>query len=128
MDNYLPGLVLNYMRLFLCVCVCVCIIRIPWNLPLLQFELLIYALGNLSVLLLTSGFCISVSTRAKKYFLVLTCGPPSLSSALPKAKGEDAESCSDDSDSDEENQSVSWPGGHALHICDILFLWKNKDL
>ncbi|XXG47845.1 hypothetical protein AAC387_Pa02g2417 [Persea americana] len=47
------------------------------------------------------------STRAKKYFLVLTCGPPSLSSALPKAKTEDGESCSDDSDSDEENKTVS---------------------
>lgn len=46
------------------------------------------------------------STRAKKYFLVLTCGPPSLSTALPKAKDEVGESCSDDSGSDEENQTV----------------------
>lgn len=39
---------------------------------------------------------------------MLTCGPPSLSSATPKGKGEDGEGCSDeDSSGDEENQSVS---------------------
>ena len=40
---------------------------------------------------------------------MLTCGPASLSSATPQAKGEDGESCSDDEDisGDEENQSVS---------------------
>lgn len=39
---------------------------------------------------------------------MLTCGPPSLSTTTPKAKGEDGESCSDDDNSeDEENQTVS---------------------
>ncbi|XP_068640299.1 18S rRNA (guanine-N(7))-methyltransferase RID2 isoform X1 [Aristolochia californica] len=51
------------------------------------------------------------STRAKKTFLVLTCGPPSISTALPKAKVEDGESCSDES-SDEENQTVSVSDRH----------------
>nr|GME04159.1 probable 18S rRNA (guanine-N(7))-methyltransferase [Ipomoea batatas]GME11229.1 probable 18S rRNA (guanine-N(7))-methyltransferase [Ipomoea batatas] len=48
------------------------------------------------------------STKKKKEYLVLTCGPPSLSSATPKAKGEDGEcySSDDDSSEDEENQTV----------------------
>ncbi|CAA0825490.1 S-adenosyl-L-methionine-dependent methyltransferases superfamily protein [Striga hermonthica] len=49
------------------------------------------------------------STKQRKEYLVLTCGPPSLSSAAPKGKGEeDGESCSDDdiSSGDEENESV----------------------
>ncbi|KAJ9689259.1 hypothetical protein PVL29_014770 [Vitis rotundifolia] len=48
------------------------------------------------------------STKSRKEYFVLTCGPPSLSTAVPKAKGEDGESCSDDESSgDEENQTVS---------------------
>ncbi|XP_077238551.1 S-adenosyl-L-methionine-dependent methyltransferases superfamily protein [Tasmannia lanceolata] len=47
------------------------------------------------------------STRAKKSFLVLTCAPPSISTALPTAKGEDGEGSSDEGSSDEENQTVS---------------------
>lgn len=40
---------------------------------------------------------------------MLTCGPPSLSSATPKGKGEDEESCSEDESSgDEEDQTVSF--------------------
>ncbi|KAL4192513.1 hypothetical protein AMTRI_Chr06g194650 [Amborella trichopoda] len=46
------------------------------------------------------------STRAKKYFLCLICGPPNLSTTLPRAKGEDGGSCSEESDSDGENQTV----------------------
>ncbi|CAA2995797.1 probable 18S rRNA (guanine-N(7))-methyltransferase [Olea europaea subsp. europaea] len=47
------------------------------------------------------------STKSRKEYLVLTCGPPSLSSAAPRGKGEDGESCSDeDSSGDEDNQSV----------------------
>nr|GMD21401.1 probable 18S rRNA (guanine-N(7))-methyltransferase [Ipomoea batatas] len=48
------------------------------------------------------------STKKKKEYLVLTCGPPSLSSATPKAKGEDGEcySSDDDCSEDEENQTV----------------------
>ncbi|KAI3464209.1 hypothetical protein Pfo_020872 [Paulownia fortunei] len=53
------------------------------------------------------------STKQRKEYLVLTCGPPSLSSATPKGKGEDGESCSDvDSSSDEENQTVSVSDRH----------------
>ncbi|XP_057537016.1 18S rRNA (guanine-N(7))-methyltransferase RID2-like isoform X1 [Amaranthus tricolor] len=48
------------------------------------------------------------STKSRKEYLVLTCGPPSLSAAVPKAKGEDGEFCSDDESSgDEENKTVS---------------------
>ncbi|KAL2478871.1 S-adenosyl-L-methionine-dependent methyltransferase superfamily protein [Forsythia ovata] len=47
------------------------------------------------------------STKRRKEYLVLTCGPPSLSSAAPRGKGEEGESCSDeDSSGDEDNQSV----------------------
>ncbi|XP_009631447.1 18S rRNA (guanine-N(7))-methyltransferase RID2 [Nicotiana tabacum] len=47
------------------------------------------------------------STKRRKEYLVLTCGPPSLSSITPNGKGEDGESCSDeDSSGDEENQTV----------------------
>lgn len=47
------------------------------------------------------------SSKARKAYLVLTCGPPSLSTALPKGKGENGESCSDSDESDdEESQTV----------------------
>ncbi|KAJ7954641.1 Methyltransferase [Quillaja saponaria] len=47
------------------------------------------------------------STKSRKEYLVLTCGPPSISTSVPKGKGEDGESCSDDDSSeDEENQTV----------------------
>ncbi|XAR66730.1 hypothetical protein NMG60_11013050 [Bertholletia excelsa] len=47
------------------------------------------------------------STKRRKEYLVLTCGPPSLATATPKAKGEDDMSCSEDEDSDnEEDQTV----------------------
>jgi len=36
---------------------------------------------------------------------VLTCGVPSISTAVPRGKGEDGESCSED-ESSEENQTV----------------------
>lgn len=52
-------------------------------------------------------FCCHSSKRRKEY-LVLTCGPPSLSTTTPEGKGEDGESCSDeDSSEDDENQTVS---------------------
>lgn len=61
------------------------------------------------------------STKRRKEYLVLTCGPPSLSSATPKGKGEDEESCSDDGSSDdEENQTVSIP-------LDALFCIKEGN-
>ncbi|KAK9287007.1 hypothetical protein L1049_015415 [Liquidambar formosana] len=47
------------------------------------------------------------STKRRKEYLVLTCGPPSVNTAVPKGKGEDGESCSDDESSeDEENRMV----------------------
>ncbi|KAJ9548374.1 hypothetical protein OSB04_020917 [Centaurea solstitialis] len=47
------------------------------------------------------------SSKKRKEYLVLTCGPPSMSTATPSAKGEDAGSCSDDESSgDEENQTA----------------------
>lgn len=45
------------------------------------------------------------SAKSRKEYLVLTCGPPSLSTAVPKGEGEDGESCSEDENS-EENQMV----------------------
>lgn len=53
------------------------------------------------------------STKKRKEYLVLTCGPPSLSTAVPSAKGEDGESFSEDESSgDEENQTVSISDRH----------------
>lgn len=57
------------------------------------------------------------STKSRKEYLVLTCGPPSLSSATPKAKGEDGVSCSDDESSgDEENKTVSLEFLCSFHV------------
>lgn len=53
------------------------------------------------------------SSKRRKEYLVLTCGPPSLSSATPKGKGDDKESYSSDDDGseeDEENQTVRVSG------------------
>ncbi|GJM87266.1 hypothetical protein PR202_ga03204 [Eleusine coracana subsp. coracana] len=44
------------------------------------------------------------SSKAKKSYLVLTCGAPSLHTSLPKGKGEDGEICSDDDDGDSSGQ------------------------
>ncbi|XP_052201058.1 18S rRNA (guanine-N(7))-methyltransferase RID2 [Diospyros lotus] len=54
------------------------------------------------------------STKKRKEYLVLTCGPPSLSTATPKSIGKDEESCSDDDESsgDEENQTVGISDRH----------------
>ncbi|KAJ0985181.1 hypothetical protein J5N97_003537 [Dioscorea zingiberensis] len=47
------------------------------------------------------------SSKAKKAYIVLTCGPPSAQAWLPKGKGEDGEMCTDsDEDSDDENETV----------------------
>ncbi|GAB4839527.1 hypothetical protein Ancab_029053 [Ancistrocladus abbreviatus] len=46
------------------------------------------------------------STKMRKEYLVLTCGPPSLSAAVPRGKGEDGESCSDDESSGDEDTQV----------------------
>lgn len=48
------------------------------------------------------------SSKARKAYLVLTCGSTSFISSLPKAKGVDGETCSDGDDSeDEKNHTVS---------------------
>ncbi|GLT28609.1 hypothetical protein SLA2020_035290 [Shorea laevis] len=53
------------------------------------------------------------STKKRKEYIVLTCGPPSISTAVPKGKVEEGESCSDDESSgDEENQTVSISDRH----------------
>lgn len=48
------------------------------------------------------------STRAKKYFLCLICGPPSVNTTLPKARGEQGGSETDESSDDEENSTVDF--------------------
>lgn len=61
-----------------------------------------------SYILLTRGSLFCNSSKSRKEYFVLTCGPASLSTTVPKAKGEDGDSCSDDGSSgDEENQTVS---------------------
>jgi len=53
--------------------------------------------------------CVSYnSSKAKKSYLVLTCGPPSINTSLPKGKGENGEMCSDDDDksSDEDGDKT----------------------
>ncbi|XP_048134363.1 18S rRNA (guanine-N(7))-methyltransferase RID2 isoform X3 [Rhodamnia argentea] len=52
------------------------------------------------------------SSKSRKEYLVLTCGPPSVSTAVPKGKGEDGESSSEDSSGDEDNQTVSISDRH----------------
>ncbi|XP_051133476.1 18S rRNA (guanine-N(7))-methyltransferase RID2 [Andrographis paniculata] len=53
------------------------------------------------------------STKSRKEYLVLTCGPPSLTTATPQGKGEDGESCSDDNSSgDEEDRTISVADRH----------------
>ncbi|KAF8035174.1 hypothetical protein BT93_C1264 [Corymbia citriodora subsp. variegata] len=53
------------------------------------------------------------SSKSRKEYLVLTCGPPSVSTAVPTGKGEDGESSSDNSSSgDEDNRTVSISDRH----------------
>ncbi|KAL5726571.1 18S rRNA (guanine(1575)-N(7))-methyltransferase [Ranunculus cassubicifolius] len=53
------------------------------------------------------------SSKSRKEYLVLTCGPPSVSTVVPTGKGEDGESCSDDDSSgDEDEQTVSISDRH----------------
>ncbi|KAF3682185.1 Pentatricopeptide repeat-containing protein, chloroplastic [Capsicum annuum] len=60
------------------------------------------------------------SSQRRKEYLVLTCGPPSLSTTTPAGKREDGESCSDeDSSEDEENQTADAPQ-EALQVLDIV--------
>ncbi|CAB4262152.1 unnamed protein product [Prunus armeniaca] len=52
------------------------------------------------------------SSKKRKEYLVLTCGPPSISTSTPNGKGEDGESSSDDDSEDEDNQTVSISDRH----------------
>ncbi|KAK1287709.1 hypothetical protein QJS10_CPB19g00729 [Acorus calamus] len=53
------------------------------------------------------------SSKARKAYLVLTCGPPSINTTVPKGKGENGETCSDgDESDDEEGQMVSISDRH----------------
>lgn len=61
------------------------------------------------------------SSKSRKEYLVLSCGPPSISTSVPKGKGEDGESCSEDESSgDEENQTVSSHGALLLTNFSVL--------
>lgn len=58
------------------------------------------------------------STKKRKEYLVLTCGPPSMSTSVPKGKDEDDESCSDEESSGaEENQTVSFQTRSQISFC-----------
>lgn len=90
-----------------------------WKLKQLKFiiepfptESILYAI-NLSI------FC--NSSKKRKEYLVLTCGPPSVNTSVPEGKSEDGDSSSDeDSSEDEENQTVS--------LCYYLFIfWLNTN-
>ncbi|XP_050373504.1 18S rRNA (guanine-N(7))-methyltransferase RID2 [Argentina anserina] len=53
------------------------------------------------------------SSKKRKEYLVLTCGPPSVNSSVPEGKSEDEDSSFDeDSSEDEENQTVSISDRH----------------
>lgn len=63
------------------------------------------------------------SSKKRKEYLVLTCGPPSVSTSVPTGKGEDGESSSDDESSgDEENQTVSSHG--MLFLISEIFCFR----
>ena len=51
--------------------------------------------------------CCFCSTRAKKYFLCLVCGPVSINTSVPKAKGEMEGDSGSDIDSEDEEETVS---------------------
>ena len=51
--------------------------------------------------------CCFCSTRAKKYFLCLVCGPASINTSVPKAKGEMEGDSGSDIDSEDEEETVS---------------------
>ncbi|PRQ37228.1 putative S-adenosyl-L-methionine-dependent methyltransferase [Rosa chinensis] len=53
------------------------------------------------------------SSKKRKEYLVLTCGPPSVNTSVPEGKSEDGDSSfDDDSSGDEENQTVSISDRH----------------
>ncbi|KAF9626062.1 hypothetical protein IFM89_030730 [Coptis chinensis] len=53
------------------------------------------------------------SSKSRKEYLVLTCGPPSVSTTVPTGKGEEGGSSSDDESSgDEDNHTVSISDRH----------------
>ncbi|CAK9135402.1 unnamed protein product, partial [Ilex paraguariensis] len=67
------------------------------------------------------------STKKRKEYLVLNCGPPSLSAATPQGKREQEESCSDDEGSgDKENQTVCISGRQRPRKKQKITKWVMK--
>jgi hypothetical protein len=69
------------------------------------------------------------SSKSRKEYLVLTCGPPSISTSVLKGKGEDEESCSEDESSgDEENHTVSSHDALLLTYDSVLGDFFNRQV
>lgn len=84
------------------------VIEITWKLKHLKFILVPFPVQFTFVPLTWRISC--NSSKKRKEYLVLTCGPPSINTSVPEGKGEDGESSFDeDSSGDEENQTVSFP-------------------
>ena len=68
--------------------------------------------------LLTQALIYTInSARSRKEYLVLTCGPPSISTTVPKGKDGDCESCSDDDVAeDDENQTVCFLAAYSHNM------------
>lgn len=67
------------------------------------------------------------SARSRKEYLVLTCGPPSISTTVPKGKDGDYESCSDDDiGEDDENETVCFYAAYSHSINDFPLIYMNK--
>ncbi|KAK4760171.1 hypothetical protein SAY87_023302 [Trapa incisa] len=47
-----------------------------------------------------------LNSKSRKEYLVLTCGPPSVTTTVPNGKGEDGRLSTDESSGDEENHTV----------------------
>ncbi|KAL3577443.1 hypothetical protein D5086_018947 [Populus alba] len=45
-------------------------------------------------------------TKTRKEYPMLTCGPPSLSTVVPRGEGEDGESCSEDENSEKKSNDL----------------------
>lgn len=78
-----------------------------WKLKHLKFILEPFPAQSISYTINLSIFC--NSSKKRKEYLVLTCGPPSVNTSVPEGKSEDGDSSfDDDSSGDEENQTVSF--------------------
>ncbi|XP_038694082.1 18S rRNA (guanine-N(7))-methyltransferase RID2-like isoform X1 [Tripterygium wilfordii] len=87
------------------------VIDYPHSEPVNQLIVRQSFLRGEDIIALSVSICVHLSdmhfSKMRKEFVVLTCGPPSISSSVPQGKGQDGESCSDDESSgDEEDQTV----------------------